>query len=243
MNRTLKIVLISIGATFVCAYLVTSLLFFHDPKQDMVCCQLEINIMDSTRRQFISSADIRLQLRQKGLLPENKPYDEINTQLLEDAISMLEVVQKVECCKMNSGTIRLNVSQREPRLRVIGAENYYVDSNRNIMKASHKTACHVPVVTGYVTHEMAQGELFDFVCWLDKHNFWDEQIEQINILPNKEIELVPKVGGHIILLGHIANYEEKLSKLKVFYDDCLNKIGWQPYKEVDLRYNGQVVCR
>lgn len=243
MNPTLKIVLTSIGTTIVCAYVASAIVFLPDYKQELVCRQLDITIADSTKRQFISSYDIRRQLHEQGLLPENKPYDEIQTQAVEDAVALMEVVSNVECCKMNSGNISLNIRQREPVLRVIGVENYYIDTNRRVMKASYKTACHVPVITGFVTRDMAQNELFDFACWLDDHTFWNAQIEQINVLSNREIELVPRVGGHIILLGSLHDYESKLNKLKIFYDDGLSKMGWEPWKEVDLRFKGQIVCR
>ena len=243
MNKTLKIVLTSIGATLVCAYVVGAIVFFPDHKQEQVCQRLEINISDSDKRQFLSDKDLRKMLKGKGLMPENKPFNEIETQALEDAAMNVEVLREAECYKTNSGTVSLNVRQREPRLRVIGAENYYVDSERKIMPASYKTACRVPVVTGRLTHEMAQTEIYDFALWLDDHSFWSAQIEQINVLDNKEVELIPRVGGHVILLGQLVDYEQKLEKLQVFYDEGFSKVGWLPYREVDLRYKGQVVGR
>ena len=243
MNKTLKIVLISIGATVACAYIAGAIVFFPDHKQEQVCRNLEINIADSASRQFLTNSDLRKILRNDGLMPENKPYNEIKTQAVEDAALEVEVIKEAQCYKNNSGTISLNVRQREPQLRVIGAENYYVDADRKIMPATYKTACRVPVVTGRVTREMAQNEMFDFAMWLDDHSFWSAQIEQINVLQNKEVELIPRVGGHVILLGQLQDYERKLEKLQVFYDECFSKVGWLPYKEVDLRFAGQVVCR
>lgn len=243
MNRTMKIVLISISATLACAYIIGAGVFLPSQKQDLVCSELEISIADSALRKFITTEDLRRQLQSNGLLPENKPYSEIQTQQIEDIVATMEVLSEVQCYKMNNGKVRLYVRQRKPVLRVIGTDNYYIDSERQIMKATYKTACHVPVITGAVTRDMAQNELFDFVEWLSNHSFWDAQIEQINVLGNREIELIPRVGGHIILLGRPDNYESKLNKLKTFYDEGLSKMGWQPWQEVDLRFRGQVVCR
>ena len=243
MNKTLRIVLISVGATVAAGYIIFALAFMPDMKKEQVCHDLNIDIQDSTRRQFITDSDLRVLLRQNGVMPENKPYSEIQTQDVENAAKKAEVLAEAECYKTNEGVVSLCVRQREPRLRVISSENYYVDSNRGIMRASYKTACHVPVVTGNVNREMAQNELFNFVEWLDDHSFWFAQIEQINVLPNKEIELVPRVGGHTILLGRLEDYDSKLEKLQVFYDEGLSMIGWVPYREIDLRFKGQIVCR
>ncbi len=243
MNRILKIVLVSIGATLVCAYIITALAFFPDMKKEQVCHDFDISIQDSVSRHFISKSDIRQLLLKKGVMPDNRPFGEIFTQDVEDVAQSAEVIDEAECYKTNEGVVRLRVRQRQPRLRVIGTENYYVDADRQLMQASFKTACHVPVVTGDVTHDIAQNELFDFVCWLDDHSFWNAQIEQINMLPNREVELIPRVGGHVILLGQLVDYDSKLEKLQVFYDDGFSKMGWLPYREIDLRFRGQVVCR
>ena len=246
MSKTFKIVLTSVCATLVCAYLISAMVVFPDHKKEKVCQRFDITIIDSAQHRFISALDLRQMLRSEGLLPENKPYGEIQTHAVEEAALRAEVINDAQCYKTNDGTVRLLVNQREPRLRVIsasGEENYYVDADRSIMKASFKTACHVPVVTGAVTHEMAKNELFDFTEWLDDHSFWNAQIEQINVRSNREVELIPRVGGHVILLGSLTDYEQKLDKLATFYDEGFNKVGWLPYSEVDLRFKGQIVCR
>ena len=38
-------------------------------------------------------------------------------------------------------------------------------------------------------------------------------------------------------------YDQKLNKMQVFYDEVFNKVGWIPCKEVDLRFRGQIVCK
>ncbi len=243
MNKSLRIVLTSVGATVACAYILGAIVFLPDHKQEQVCQKFDITIADSSRHQFVSSEDMRKRMRAAGVFPENKPFDEIRTQAVEDVAINTEVVSSAECYKTSGGVVSLRVIQREPCLRVMGSGNYYVDTDREIMQASYKTACRVPVVTGHVTEEMAKSELFDFVEWLSDNDFWNAQIEQINVLHNHEVELIPRVGGHVILIGRLENYEQKLDKLRVFYDEGLSKMGWLPYKEVDLRFSGQVVCR
>ena len=47
-------------------------------------------------------------------------------------------------------------------------------------------------------------ELYTLGVFLQAHPLWDAQIEQINVTQAKELELVPRVGEHIILsLIHI----------------------------------------
>jgi cell division protein FtsQ len=57
-----------------------------------------------------------------------------------------------------------------------------------------------------------------------------------------EIELVPRVGQHIIYLGQIDGYEEKLERLLIFYEKGLSQTGWNQYTGISLKYKDQVVC-
>ena len=72
--------------------------------------------------------------------------------------------------------------------------------------------------------------------------FWSEQIEQINVVGPDEIELYPRVGQHIIELGSVDNFQEKLSRLRIFYREGLERVGWNKYKRISLAYDGQVGC-
>ena len=43
-------------------------------------------------------------------------------------------------------------------------------------------------------------DLYKFGVFLQRI-LWNAQIEQIHVLPGKNIELVPRVGDHLIYLG------------------------------------------
>ena len=79
--------------------------------------------------------------------------------------------------------------------------------------------------------------------WLvENDKFWNAQIEQINVTPTREIELVPRVGDHVVFLGKIDNFEEKLGRLKIFYEKALNKVGWNKYERINLEFSNQIIC-
>ena len=243
MNRTLRIVLIAVAATLLAAYLLWAVCFAPDVKEDKICHGVEITIKDTLSRRFLTSKEVLRTIQAADLNPVNEKVSEIDVHKIEETVESLDVVKRAECYILQNGNVRIRIEQRNPKFRVIGEENYYVDSDRKIMNATSHTACYVPVVTGRVSRRMAQEELFDFIDWIEDHDFWNAQIEQINVTANKEIELIPRIGGHVILLGKLNNYEEKLHKLSVFYAEGLSKIGWEDYRELDLRYNNQVIGR
>ena len=98
------------------------------------------------------------------------------------------------------------------------------------------------IVTGNVEKSFAMRDLYKFGVFLQNNPFWDAQIEQIHVLPGKDVELVPRVGDHIVYLGKLDQFEDKLDRLKVFYKKALNEVGWNKYSRISLEFNNQIIC-
>jgi hypothetical protein len=89
-------------------------------------------------------------------------------------------------------------------------------------------------------------KLLTFVELVEEDDFWRSEIVQIvvskNTVGEPELELIPRVGSHVVLFGSPDGAEEKLSKLLKFYQKGLNNIGWEEYKTINVQYDKQVVC-
>ena len=77
---------------------------------------------------------------------------------------------------------------------------------------------------------------------MEADEFWKAQIIQVKVLENGELELIPRVGNHTILLGTTDELELKFKKLKIFYEKGLSKTGWNEYSQINLKFDNQVVC-
>ncbi len=96
-------------------------------------------------------------------------------------------------------------------------------------------------------------KLINFVNYISDDDFWNSQIVQINVTApparssrlayEPEIELIPRVGDHVVILGALDSYRAKLDKLMTFYRYAMGREGWNSWNYVDLKYDGQVVCR
>ena len=152
-------------------------------------------------------------------------------------------IKNVECYKTPSGAVCIEITQREPILRVMNnGQGYYIDREGEIMPVSPSFTTYVPVATGAVDETLAKGALYDFALFLRKNAFWNAQIEQIYVDYNEDIELIPRVGNHVILLGKLDNYEFKLNKLLSLYKNGFSRTGWNCYRQINLKYDDQVVC-
>ena len=78
--------------------------------------------------------------------------------------------------------------------------------------------------------------------YLRTDDLWNAQIEQIHVTANQEIELIPRVGDHVIVLGRPGNYAQKFDRLQTFYKKALDQVGWDRYSRINIDYTNQVVA-
>lgn len=239
MVRVLSIIV----AVLLAVYLIGVSFFFHKERQEGVCHDLEVVVKDSLEKHFVDESDLIYQLKKARLNPIKRPMAEINTEQIEAELRKNEMISQIEAYKTPSRTIKLEVYQKMPILRVISARgNYYVDNQGSLMPVSRRYVAHVPVASGYVEKELATTNLYNFALFLQENEFWNDQVEQIFVHPDGDVELIPRVGNHRIVLGSLDDFEGKLDKLKLFYEQAIPKVGWERYSIINLKYKNQIVC-
>ncbi|MDR1919151.1 MAG: cell division protein FtsQ [Tannerellaceae bacterium] len=240
--KALRILSVVIACLFL-GYLIAMAVFFKDSRQQAVCKDLVVTLQDKKERSFISEASIVSTLKQSGFYPVGRRIHTINTDKIEKELLKNEMLERVDAYKTPSGIIRIDVKQKTPILRVIGqGGNFYIDSKGSTMPLSRSYAVHLPLASGYVRKEFATTDLYKFALFLQENEFWNKQIEQIYVHPNREIELVPRLGEHRIILGTLDNFEEKLDNLQLFYEQAIPKMGWGKYSIINLKFKDQIVC-
>jgi hypothetical protein len=238
-----KIFLILLGV-ILAGYLFFAL-FYLNPKvgNDLVCQKVEVYIVDSLENRYLSEKDILQALKQNNLNPVDKKISQIKTDDIKKHLEGNRLIKKVDCYKTIDGAIMIKVYQRIPILRVFSSvKSFYIDNEGEIIPALGNISAYVPVASGNIDEEFAKKKLYEFASFLEEDKFWNSQIEQIYIAPNQDVELIPRVGNHQIILGNIDDYKENLDKLKLFYEKGLNKIGWNRYSVINVKYKNQVVC-
>lgn len=239
-----KRILLSIVLLLVIAYLVVAISAFNRKPAGQVCHDMELVIKDSVFAGFITKKEVISILEKKGISPIGKPMDGIRSKTLERELEKHPLIDEVECYKTPSGKLCVEVSQRIPILRVMSAngENYFLDNKGTVMPPDAKCVAHLAVATGKVEKSFAMRDLYKFGVFLQNNKFWDAQIEQINVLSDKSVELVPRVGNHIIYLGKLNDFEHKLARVKKFYERGLNQVGWNKYSRISVEFSNQIIC-
>lgn len=225
------------------AYLVAAMTVFNKKPSQTACKDVNLVLKDSVGFSIIHKKDLLDILQRKGVSPIGIKMNDIDTRRMEEAIQKHPFIEEADCYKTPGNKIGIQVRQRIPLLRVMAhsGEDYYIDMKGKVMPVPDKAA-HVAVITGFVDKKFASKELYELGKYLLSHPLWKAQIEQINVTANKELELIPRVGAQVIFLGKPGNYERKFDRLKFFYENGLNKIGWNKYSRISLEFDNQIIC-
>ena len=87
------------------------------------------------------------------------------------------------------------------------------------------------------------GKMMNLVNFIGKSRDWQDKIVQISVAENGELTLVPREGMERFLFGQPTGIEEKFMKMKMYYTHILPDKGPGKYRKVDVRFEGQIVCR
>ena len=240
----MKKILFIILATLLTAYIGAYFYFFADKKPDGPVCEIvEVVIKDSLDIQFLTEKSIVEYLSKTNLYPLQKKWDEINTYHIEEALLKNELVESAEVVRLMSGKITMVISQKMPILRVFSSGgSYFVDKTGQTMPVPLGQAIQVPVASGNIEKSFAVSDLYKLALFLQNDAFWNDQITQIYVRSKNDVEIIPRVGNHQILLGSLDDYEKKLKHLQMFYEQVIPKMGWEKYSVINLKYRNQIVC-
>ena len=223
-------------------YLIIVLTFAKSKMDEVKCKGIHVSVKDTVLNTFIDDMDVVNMVRRGYGNVLDMPVARIDKDSVERLLVKNSIIKSAQVYYSLDGYFHVDITQRKPVLRVLTGEGFYVDEDGKYMPLSRKYTSRVVVATGEISKKFACERLYPFVMMLREDDFWDALIEQIVVDRNEEIILIPKVGNFRIILGEVGNAEEKMEKLRLFLKDGIVRKGWNVYKEINLKFNNQVVC-
>lgn len=238
MKTLVKIVLLVALAV----YLVFAFADFSRHGDNTVCSSVNYTIADSLHAGFITVEEADRLLRASGLYPVGRTLDQVDGLAIERALRRNSYIDSVSCYKSPNGVVNVLIEQRLPLLRVLAdnGDDYYMDQKGNLMTPQGYVADLI-VATGHIDRKYARSELLKLGRFLHADPFWNAQVEQIHVLPNHHLRLVPRVGGHTIEFGTADSISQKFRNLYTFYEKVLPQVGWNKYTEISVEHVTQIV--
>lgn len=190
---------------------------------------------------FVTRKTVNKLLTQNLKLPQNVAKEKLNLKVLEQGILKNQMIENVDVYVDVNGDLSVLVKQRNPILRIKSFDgNYYLDDKGKKMPLSTNFSARVPIVTG-VDNQKDSDLVYRFYKQVMKDDFMKKQIVAITV-NEEEFFLKTRIGNHLIEFGKLQNVNNKIKKLKVFYQKVLADHSYDQYKKVNVKYNKQVVC-
>ena len=246
MSFNWKQILIVVCNIIVGIYLILAVTAFNNPDEAMTkeCAEVKIDIEEETMEGFLNPGEVKRLLTQYKLYPLSQPMNRISPRRIEETLQKSPFVEKAECYKSLNGHVCIIIKQRIPVIRIMSdnGDNYYLDNFGNIMpEAGYATD--ILIASGHINKKYAQNVLSKVANHIISDSFWRNQIVQLNVLTNGTLEMIPRVGDHIVYLGYPAHIDNKLERLKKFYIYGLNKTGWNKYNYINVEFSNQIICK
>ncbi len=239
--------------------------FTEKRQKEMLCMEMNITIENLYDHDFIDKEDVAQLIRDKFGILHGKPLNTINISLLENIINNNPFVSRAEVFSTIDGRLNIEVIPRNPVVRIMNSSNesFYIDEEGVFMPLSEKYSASVPVVSGFIPdlevihqvrkfeekefsdtsfHPLMIEKIYMLADYLKHHEFWNEQVLQVYVNQEGDLELIPRVGSHIVVFGDAQEIDEKFNKLFLFYREGLSKQGWNKYSTINLKFKDQVVC-
>lgn len=237
--------------------------FVSSEQRNLRCAGIAIHIVSEKNHRFVTEGDVLEILYSKGDSLVGTPMKDINIALLEKIVRSNSYVANAEVYSTIGGEVHIDIHTREPIVRIFNAMNqtFYIDEKGGFMPVNASYTARVPVASGFIfnlaeqNHVPSESEsndsllaqktirdVYAIASFLETDTFWNAQVEQIYVNEQFDIEIIPKVGDHRIILGDASGLQEKFNRLMLFYKEGLAKTGWNRYKTINLKYRQQVVC-
>lgn len=225
------------------AYVFWAVRVCSDRKEQVVVSEVRVRVLDADSLRLVTPEDVERWLEADSIAIYGVPVGDLDTGDVEDALRSRLFVRGARAYTDLDGTLHVEITQREPAVRVISRRgcDFYLSEDGMVLPSRGITPVYVPLVTGDFMLPFRGGftgdlrrlsaftkkhnqsynyllKLINFVGMLSSSPFWDAQVVQVEVVgsdsgASPQVELVTRVGGHRILLGSIDDPQLVAQKL------------------------------
>lgn len=220
------------------------------------CQGVKASVADSSVRRFVSERDVVAWMDEYQTYI-GAPLDSINLLEMENFMDSKGVVRKSQVWLEDDGFIHVEITQREPVIRFQkGKLGFYADRSGYLFPLQNRFTARVPIVDGslpihyeagykgFPDNETEKAWILSVLTLTDymSGREWMDLIGQITVDARGNLLLLPREGRERFLFGSPTGAEAKFQRIRKYYDTILPSHG-EGYTSVDVRYDGQIICR
>tara|TARA_B100000508_G_scaffold75230_1_gene58631 strand:+ start:100362 stop:101156 length:795 start_codon:yes stop_codon:yes gene_type:complete len=238
----------------------------HNKEGAIVLQEPEIKIDVQDGIALLTETELLDELKMNQLYLEGMTKDELKVREIEKFLEGMNEVAAADVYIDLGGQWHVDVETRRPIARIImnSRPDFYIDNTDEIMKIS---AYFRPKILGFTglevlfdqrvnTDELINNDslktkfkldqIYRISSYVCNSAFYDAQIVQVHFTKEDGFVLIPRVGNQTIIFGEAPSddaVEKKFKKLTTFYDEVIPFEGWEKYKEINLKFDDQIVAK
>lgn len=217
--------------------------------------EVNIDVRTPFDHHFVKPSDVRYMIRDQYNTPlTDKSLDELDLSTMESNFQANPYVKNAEVYSDLEGLLTIQISQRNPILRVINQRNksFYLDQEGQKMPTAYQYTAPVLTAKGHIQAsaeelDSVRNETVKSLYTISKHikrdSFLSALVGGIQVRPDQEFEIIPRVGDQTIVLGEAKALEDRFNKLKAFYRKVMPYKGWHQYESIHLKFDKQIVAK
>lgn len=219
-------------------------------KNEEVCKGYEIRIHGASEQLFLEKSDI-VEMLSADTKIKDVAVKQLDLRAMESKLEKHAWIKDAQIFIDNNNILKIKVDEREPVARIftVAGNSFYIDSACERLPLTEKIAVRLPVFTGFPSEgsrmskadKLLIKQIKEMSEFISRDAFWSAQITQVDITAQRNFEMMPTVGNHIIEFGDGTDIEAKFNRLFLFYKQVMSKAGMSSYERVNVQYARQVV--
>lgn len=227
----------------VIAYLVAAWMFTASASQERMCNGVLITVHDTADIHFVTPQELAAELGDLPQTARSTRLADIDIDSIERMLNHFDKIERVNVNLLSSGKILIDVWPMRPVARIfdLAGHSYYINRAGKRIEAQPGYFLDVPVIHGDFSSSFPATSLIPVIDYIENDPDWHDAISMIEARSPNDIILVPVIRGHVINLGDTTDFADKFKRLKLMYSKVMSTKGWNFYKEISVKWKGQVV--
>lgn len=255
MNNALKYI-VGISIFVLTLFFITlALMSAGQRKQEMLLTGIDIENTSPQGHRFLEDEDLiaLVELHQGRI--EGRPFKNFDPRALEADLDQVSCIQKSQVYVDMEGVLHIQVMERVPFVRLETSHGgYYADCQGIVFPLQSHYSAWVPVIDGDLPIQNADSmsepeqkwlqQLITLVASFQNKSKWKNRCTQVHI--SKEGWIILSLDGYSerFILGDSSDLEKKQHKIEQYISLIQpRREAGKPYKNVNVRYKGQIICQ
>jgi len=257
MNKGLKYLIFTLS---VIAFVAVMSLIYFGRKNSLsmaTCTGVDVKIKDEFK--FVNKSDVETYLAQYYGSYIGQRIDSVNLSKIETMLDRQSAVLKSEAWTTQDGLLHISITQREPVVRFQrDSSGFYIDDRGFIFPLQSNYSSLVPVIDGKIPISTGQGfkgearsaeerewisDILEMIRYMQHSKVWADNIVQMSVNDAGDLLLVPREGHEKFIFGSPKDAKAKFERIGEYYSYIKPSKEENYYNTVNVKYNGQIICR